>query len=76
MSKRKTYDVSPKGNQWSVKERGADRAIGNFDNKSDAIRRAKEVAKNQSLSQVVVRKQDGTIQTEYTYGEDPYPPRG
>ena len=37
---------------------------------------AKEVAKNQPPSQVVVRKQDGTIQTEYTYGDDPYPPRG
>ncbi len=76
MSKRKTYDVSPKGDQWTVKQRGADRAVGNFDKKSVAVERAREVAKNQPLSQVVVRKQDGSIQTEYTYGRDPYPPKG
>lgn len=76
MSKRKIYDVSPKGNQWTVRQRGADRAIGNYDKKPDAIDRAKEVAKKQPASQVVIRKQDGTIQTEYTYGDDPFPPKG
>lgn len=76
MSKRRTYDVSPKGNEWTVKERGADRAVGNFDRKAEAVERAREVAKNQPLSQVVIRKQDGSIQTEHTYGRDPYPPRG
>lgn len=76
MSKRRTYDVSPKGNEWTVKERGADRAVGNFDRKAEAVERAHEVAKNQPLSQVVIRKQDGSIQTEHTYGRDPYPPRG
>jgi hypothetical protein len=65
MNKRRTYDVSPKGDQWTVKQRGAERAVGNFDKKSDAVGRAREVAKNQPLSQVVVRKQDGVIQTEY-----------
>jgi DNA modification methylase len=76
MSKRKTYDVSPKGSQWTVKERGATRAVGNFDKKADAVQRAREVAKNQPISQVVIRKLDGTIQTEHTYGKDPYPPKG
>jgi len=34
MSKRRTYDVSPKGNQWTVKERDAD--TGRFlDQKAD-----------------------------------------
>lgn len=76
MTKRRTYDVTPKGDQWSVKERGADRAVGNFDKKSDAVDRAREVARNQEKAQVVIRKQDGTIQTEHTYGNDPYPPKG
>ncbi len=76
MSKRRVYEVAPKGDQWTVKEHGATRAVGNFERKSDALERAKEVAKNQPLSQVVVKKQDGTVQTEYTYGEDPYPPKG
>lgn len=76
MSKRRTYDVSPKGSQWTVMERGADRAVGNFEKKIDAVERAREVARNQPLSQVVIRKQNGSIQTEHTYGRDPYPPEG
>jgi hypothetical protein len=76
MSKRRIYDVSPKGNQWTVKERGADRAVCNFDHKADAVERVREVARNQPLAQVVIHKQDGTIQTEHTYGRDPYPPKG
>jgi len=76
MSDRRVYDVSPKGEQWSVKERGARRAVGFFERKEDALDRAREVASKQPLAQVVVRKQDGSIQTEYTYGKDPYPPEG
>ena len=76
MSKRKTYDVSPAGNRWEVKGRGAKRAVAVFDHKADAITRAKEVAKKAVDSQVVIRKADGTIQTEYTYGHDPFPPKG
>ena len=76
MSRRRVYDVSPKGEKWAVKERGASRAVGIFDNKSDAVARAREVAKNQPLAQVVIRKRDGSIQTEHTYGKDPHPPKG
>jgi hypothetical protein len=76
MNKRRVYDVSPKGNEWTVKERGAARALGNFDKKVEAVERAREVAKKQTTSQVVIRKQDGSIQTEHTYGKDPYPPKG
>jgi hypothetical protein len=72
MSKRKTYEVAPSGDQWRVKERGADRAVGLFEKKSEAVDRAREVAKNQSSGQVVIKKADGTIQTEHTYGR----PRG
>jgi hypothetical protein len=76
MSKRRVYDVSPKGDQWVVKERGADRAVGIFDNKSDAVTKGAEVARNQGNSQIVIRKQDGSIQSERTYGRDPNPPKG
>lgn len=30
----------------------------------------------EALGQVIIHKQDGTIQTEYTYGDDPSPPAG
>lgn len=76
MTNRKTYDVSPAGKRWEVKGRGAKRAVAIFDKKEDAIARAKQVAKKLPDSQVVIRKTDGTIQTEYTYGHDPFPPKG
>lgn len=76
MSKRRIYNVGPSGDQWELKERGAARAVGNFDNKADAVERAREVANNQALAQVIIRKQDGSIQSEHTYGRDPFPPKG
>lgn len=75
--KRVTYHVTPtKDGDWKTKRSGADRAAGIHENKSDAIAQAKELAKKQPLGQVKVHGKEGDIQTEYTYGKDPYPPRG
>jgi hypothetical protein len=76
MSKRRVYDVIPDGPQWSLKERGADRAVGRFDQKTDAVERGRDVASNQPLAQLVIHGLKGKIQTEHTYGRDPYPPKG
>ncbi len=76
MTKRITYDVSPRGSEWTVTKRGASRPTAVCDRKDDAIARAREAAKGFKESQVVVRKADGTIQSEWTYGTDPFPPRG
>jgi hypothetical protein len=76
MTKRITYDVSPRGSEWTVTKRGGSRPTAVCDRKDDAIARAREVAKGFKESQVVVRKADGTIQSEWTYGTDPFPPRG
>jgi len=59
---------------WNVREENASRASSNHDTKADAIARAKELANKHALGQVIIHKQDGTIQTEHTYGKDPYPP--
>ncbi len=75
MSKRKIYDVSPDKGKWKVKARAAKRAVGTFDTKQDAVGKATKVARNQSPSQVVIKKKDGTFQEERTYGEDPHPPK-
>lgn len=61
---------------WNVKEENASRASSSHDTKAEAVDRAKELAKNQELGQVVIHKKDMTIQTEHTYGKDPYPPKG
>jgi hypothetical protein len=73
---RVSYDVSPRGDAWTVTRRGASRATAVLERKEDAVARAKEVAKAWRESQVVVRRGDGSIQAEHTYGTDPFPPRG
>jgi len=77
MSKRKVYHVNtnPKGG-WDVKKEGNKKSSGHFGNKIDAVVRGKELAKSGPLGQIKIHKQDGTIQTEHTYGDDPYPPAG
>ena len=76
MAKRVTYTVAPDGDRWRVKKRGGSRASGTFDKKEDAVSRGRELAKAQERGQLVIKKQNGRIQTEYTYGDDPFPPPG
>lgn len=68
---RKTYHVTPADGAWRVKRAGAKRADSVHAKKSDAIARAKELAKAAKRGQVKVHGENGEIQTEYTYGEDP-----
>lgn len=71
MSRKVVHVVSDKKGGWDVKSEKAERAAANFENKSDAIGRAKEIAKNVPLGQIKIHGLDGKIQTEHTYGEDP-----
>lgn len=75
--KRTTYWVSPTGDgQWKAKREGAERAAGIFDDKSEALARAKELAKAAPLGQVIVQSVKGRIQFENTYGSDPQRTKG
>lgn len=72
MSKRKVYHVTPSSRGgWDVQAEGSKRASAHTDNKTDAVVRGKELAKAADLGQIKIHKQDGTIQTEHTYGKDP-----
>lgn len=76
MTSRTVYHVSPHGSGWKVQREGASRPARTFETKPPAESYARRVAKNNKPSQVVVHRQDGTIETEWTYGDDPYPPPG
>ena len=76
VAKRVTYTVAPDGDRWKVSKRGGSRASGTFDKKQDAVSRGRELAKAQERGKLVIKKKNGRIQTEYTYGDDPFPPRG
>ena len=72
MSDRKRVWVSPDGRGgWDARTQGAKRAAGNFEDKADAVERAKEIAKAAPLGQVIIQGRDGVIQTEFTYRQDP-----
>ncbi|MFH1362074.1 MAG: DUF2188 domain-containing protein [bacterium] len=77
MSSRKRVWVSPDGEGgWNVKSQDTTRAAGNFEDKVDAVDKAKSIAKNAPTGQVIIQGRNGKIQTEHTYKKDPYPPRG
>jgi hypothetical protein len=66
---RKVYHVAPGANGgWDVKAEDNKRPSGNFKTKTDAVARGKELAKKPALGQLIVHKQDGSIQTQHSYG--------
>lgn len=75
MNQKAVYHVVPHEEGWAVKKNGAERASSLHATKDEAIERGRELARP-AAGQLIVHRQDGTIQTEYTYGEDPYPPAG
>ncbi|MBM7553656.1 DUF2188 domain-containing protein [Thalassobacillus pellis] len=51
---------------WAVQAKGAKKPDKVFENKQDAIDRAKEVAENKG-TKAVIHKKNGDVQDEYTY---------
>ena len=63
--------VTPNVNGWQVKRVGADEVEWLVDNKDNAVEHARELAKANQPSQIVIHTRDGKIETEHTYGDDP-----
>ena len=77
MSKRTVYHVTKKtSGGWNVKKEGGIRSSGHFASKEQAVERGRTLARSTGLGQLKVHKENGKIQTEHTYGKDPYPPKG
>lgn len=73
------YRVLPNAGNWKVTREGVDRS--NHTLKSEAVETGQTAARSEwedfkRPSQLVVHRADGTIEYEYTYGQDPYPPPG
>lgn len=75
-TKRVVYHVVPGPNGWLVKKEKNKNPSAKAEKKTEAVAKAKELAKKAKLGQVIVHKKDGKIQTEYTYGEDPRTSKG
>jgi hypothetical protein len=75
MPARRKFDVAPNKREggWFVKSGGTPER---FKTKAMAIASAVKSAKQHGNAQVVIRKRDGTIQSERTYGNDPRRSKG
>lgn len=71
---RKIYRVVPAGSRWELKHDGL--VLYSHDNKDPVVSQGQTTARANAPSQLVVHRGDGTIEYEYTYGNDPYPPPG
>jgi len=78
MSNRVRYDVTYDKNnaQWKGTRTDGNRASTVGETKQEVIKETVRLAQNHPKSQVVIHKQNGLIQDERTYGQDPYPPKG
>ena len=67
---RKTYLVTPRAEGgWKVQAEGASRASSVHRTKAEAVAAAKEKARSQAPSQLLVYKKDGVnVEEERTYG--------
>lgn len=74
--RRKIYVLSH-GNQWKVQCDHCSSEITNT--QSEGIRIARQHVASLpagTLSQILIQRDDGRFRTEWTYGSDPFPPRG
>lgn len=74
MSHRVRIFVTPLGSHWKVSSGSSE--YGMYTTKPAAIQRGRELAIANQPSQLIIQRQDGTIEDERTYGSDPFPPRG
>jgi hypothetical protein len=75
---RAQYVVTTKGGQWYVRLDGKD--YGPYQTQKAAIKDAVDAAHSSGKkgfdAQVLIQGADNKFRTEWTYGHDPYPPKG
>ena len=68
--KRTTFEVAPTNNGWTVDRLGMGRD-STHPTKEAAVARAVKLARGRQPSELIIRKQNGSIQETRTYGSDP-----
>jgi poly(hydroxyalkanoate) granule-associated protein len=64
------YHVIPRESGWAVQRDGAQQASSVHDTKKEAVTAARELAKSKAPSELVIFKQDRTVQETFAYGEE------
>ena len=63
------------GSGWQVKGAGNNKATMRISTQNEAIRFARDIARNQE-SELVIHRPNGQIRDKSSFGNDPYPPKG
>jgi hypothetical protein len=71
----KNQYVVRNGNGWGVRGEGNERLTGSFETQAAAISRGREIAQNQG-AELRIQGKNGQFREGWSYGNDPYPPKG
>ncbi|HEV7248768.1 MAG TPA: DUF2188 domain-containing protein [Shinella sp.] len=72
---RKSQHVVPSSGKWSVRQAGSSRASHTFSTQGEAIKVAKEIARNQG-AELYIHGANGRIRDRVSYGNDPRSSKG
>lgn len=74
MSKENIW-ISPRDTGWAVQREHSERASHVLPTKEEALGVGRDMARQDGV-ELIIQRQDGTIQERNSYGHDPFPPRG
>lgn len=63
------------GRQWGVRGEGNDRMTATFDRQREAIGLGRSLARGER-AELRIQGSDGKFRESWSYGKDPFPPRG
>lgn len=69
------HHVVPTDDGWAIRRSGSERASHVLPTKQEAVDTARQISRNQG-TELVIHRQDGTIQRRDSHGNDPNPPQG
>ncbi len=71
----KNQYVVRNGDKWGVRGEGNERLTKSFDTQREAIDHGRGIAQNQE-SELRIQGRNGQFREAWSYGNDPYPPKG
>jgi hypothetical protein len=74
MTKKNQYVVRS-GDGWGVRGEGNSRLTSRCDTQAEAISRGRDIAQNQG-AELRIQGRDGRFREGWSYGNDPFPPKG
>lgn len=73
--KGKNQYVVKNGDSWGIRGEGNERLTKSFDTQREAIDHGRDIARNQG-SDIRIQGRDAKFREAWSYGNDPYPPKG